>query len=148
MRRKWTILAAVMFAVTLTATGVSLADEDSPIHKLMEKVGSKGTAIKKAIRTPVAYKKDREAVIKHAEDLIDLGKKAKDMKESAEKQKKEFSEWQKLCDDFIKKSTDFKEFAEKSGTTKDDQEAAKKAYATVNASCTSCHNVFRVDDDK
>jgi len=149
MLRKWTILATVTTVVALMATGASVAqDENSPLHKLMEKVGSKSNAIKKAIRTPVAYKKDHEAVVKHADELIVLGKQARDMKEAAEKQKKTVDEWQKLCDDFIKKSTEFKEFAEKSGTTKNDQEAAKKAYGAVNTSCTACHNVFRVEDDK
>ena len=149
MLRKWIILATVATAVALMATGATFAqDENSPLHKLMEKVGSKSNAIKKAIRTPVAYKKDHEAVVKHADELIELGKQARDMKESVEKQKKTMAEWQKLCDDFIKKSTEFKDFAEKSGTTKNDQEAAKKAYASVNPSCTACHNVFRVEDDK
>ena len=121
MLRKWMILAAVMFAVALTATAASFAqDEASPLHKLMESVGSKSNAIKKAIRTPVAYKKDREAVIKHADELIELGKKARDMKESVEKQKKTVEEWQKLTDDFVAKTKDFKAFAEKSGTTKVD----------------------------
>ncbi len=144
MLRKWIILATVATAVALMATGVTFADdENSPLHKLMEKVGSKSNAIKKATRTPVAYKKDREAVVKHAEELIDLGKQARDMKESAEKQKKPMAEWQKLCDDFIKKSTEFKDFAEKSGTTKNDQEAAKKSYASVAASCAACHDVFK-----
>ncbi len=149
MLRKWIILATVATAVALMATEASFADdENSPLHKLMEKVGSKSNAIKKAIRTPVAYKKDRDAVVKHADELIELGKQAREMKESVEKQKKTMAEWQKLCDDFIKKSTEFKEFAEKSGTTKNDQEATKKAYASVNTSCTACHNVFRVEDDK
>ncbi len=149
MMRKWTILTAVMCAVALTATGASLAqDESSPLHKLMEKVGSKHNAIKKATRTPVAFKKDKESIVKNADELIDLGKKAREMKNAAEKEKKPFAEWQKLCDDFVTKTTEFRDFASKTGTAKTDQEATKKAYAAVNTSCTACHEVFRKDEDK
>ena len=147
MLRKWIILATVATAVALTATGATFADdENSPLHKLMEKVGSKSNAIKKATRTPVAYKKDHEAIVKHADELIELGKQAREMKEAVEKQKKPMAEWQKLNDDFIKKSTEFKEFVEKSGTTKNDQEAAKKSYTFVAASCTACHEAFKDKD--
>ena len=60
MSRKWTILAAVVTAVALTATGLSLAaDEDSPMHKLMEKVNAKNNAIKKATRPPSPTRRRR-----------------------------------------------------------------------------------------
>jgi cytochrome c556 len=145
MSRKWTIFAAVVSAtaVTLTACGLAVADEDSAIHKLMEQVNKKTTAIKKATRTAVAYKKGQKDLAKHAEELIDLAKKARDMKESSEKQKKPFAEWQKLTDDFIKKTGEFKDVVAKESTT---QVEAKKAFTTVNASCNACHTVFRVEE--
>lgn len=145
MLRKWLILGAVVTAMTLTVTGLSFADDDSPIHKLMEGVSAKTNAIKKATRTPVAYKKAHKDLVKHAEELIELGKKSREMKESAEKQKKPFAEWQKLTDDFLKKTEEFKTLVSESGTT---QDAAKKSFAQVGATCTACHNVFRVEDEK
>ncbi len=145
MSRKWTILAAVVTAVTLTATGFSLADEDSPMHKLMEQVNAKSNAIKKATRTTVAYKKAQKDLAKHAEELIEYGKKFREMKDAAEKEKKPFAEWQKLTDDYIKKTEEFKALVSKPATT---QDQAKKAFSgSVGASCTACHNVFRVEEE-
>ena len=146
MFRKWTILLAVMTAVAVTFAGISVADdEDSPAHKLMEKVSSTGNAIKKATRTAVAYKKSQAELPKLAEVMLDLAKKAKDMKEPAAKQKKSYAEWQKLCDDWIKETEKFKEVVAKPATK---QDAAKKAYNTVNTTCTDCHKIFRVEDDE
>ncbi len=61
MHRKWMILGVTMVSVAVLTTGLSLAaDEDEgPLHKLMEQVNAKSTAIKKAVRTPVAFKKRR-----------------------------------------------------------------------------------------
>ena len=39
------------------ATGFSVADEDSPLHKLMEKVQAKHSVILKAVRSPINFKK-------------------------------------------------------------------------------------------
>lgn len=143
-RRKWTTLAAVVIAVTLTATGLSLADDDSPLHKLMEKVNAKNSAIKKATRTAPAYKKSQKDLAKYAEELNDLLKQAREMKSAAEKEKKPFAEWQKLSDDCIAKTGEFKVVVANASIT---QEQAKEAYKPVAASCTSCHNVFRKEDD-
>ena len=146
MSRKWSTLAAVVTAVTLTATGLSFAaDEDSPMHKLMEKVSANNNAIKKATRTTIAYKKAQKDLTKYADELIDLGKKSREIKEPAEKEKKPFAEWQTLSDDFIQKTVAFKGVVANAATT---QEQAKKAYTPVAASCTACHNVFRVEDEK
>jgi cytochrome c556 len=143
MPRKWTILAVMMTATTLGVSGLSFADDDSPLHKLMEKVGRESNAIKKTTRTGVAYKKGQKDLAKHAEELIDLGKKAREIKDAAEKQKKPLAEWQKLSDDFVKKTEEFKELISNSATT---QEQAKKAFNGVSASCSACHTVFRVDE--
>jgi cytochrome c556 len=145
MPRKWTTLAAVVTAVTLTATGLSMAgDEDSPVHKLMEQVNAKSNVIKKAIRTSVSYKKAQQDVVKSVDELIVLGKKAREFKEPSEKQKKTFAEWQKLCDEFVKKTEEYKGIVANTSTT---QEQAKKAFGMVNTSCTNCHTVFRVEDE-
>ena len=146
MSRKWTILAAVVTAVTLTATGLSLAaDEDSPMHKLMEKVNAKNNAIKKATRTAVAYKKAQKDLAKHADELIELGKKAREMKEAAEKQKKPFAEWQKLMRRLHHQDRGVQ--GRRRQGRRPTQDQAKKAYTPVAASCTACHNVFRVEDE-
>jgi cytochrome c556 len=147
MSRKWTILAAVMTAVVVTASGLTLAqDEDSPIHKIMEQVNSKSNAVKKVVRTAVAYKTGRKDIDKNAKSLIELAKKAREIKEPSEKQKRSFDEWQKLMDDFIKKTEEFKDLVAKPTTN---QALAKKEFnGSVGAACTACHKVFRVDEDE
>jgi cytochrome c556 len=145
MWRKWTTLALGMLAVSSLATGLSLADDDSPLHKLMESVGKENAAIKKAIRTKVSYAKaDKKELGKHVDELIDLAKKARDMKEAADKQKKPMEEWTKAIDDFLKKTGEFKDVMAKSNPT---FEAAQKSFRAVSASCSSCHNTFKVEED-
>ena len=61
-----------------------------------------------------------------------------------EVEKKPFAEWQKLSDDFIAKTEEYKGVVAKASTS---QAEAKKAYTPVAASCTACHNVFRVEDE-
>jgi cytochrome c556 len=146
MLRKWTTIAVALTAVLLTASGLSLAqDEDSPLHKLMEKVNAKNNAITKGVRTQVLFKKAQKEVAAAAEELVKLGKEARDAKEPAIKQKKSQAEWTKLMDAFIKKSEDLHELASKPSTK---QEEAKKAHTAVKATCAACHEVFRVEDDK
>ena len=77
MQRKWLILGVTMVSVAVLTAGLSLADEDEgPLHKLMEKVNAKSTAIKKAVRTPVAFKKaqDKDEIVKNGEELLKLAK--------------------------------------------------------------------------
>jgi cytochrome c556 len=143
MARKWTTLAVAVTALCLTATGLSYADEDSPLHKLMEKVSAKNNAITKGTRTVAAYKKAQKDLASLADELVKLGKEARPIKDAADKQKKPVSEWTKLMDDFIQKSELLKTSLDKSTTT---QQQAKTAHTAVKAACTNCHNVFRVDD--
>lgn len=145
MNRKWTVLSATLAAVVLTAAGFSTAadDEDSPIHKLMEKVGAKNGAINKAVRTPVAFKKaGGKAVAADALEIVKLYKEAREMKEPAAAQKKSYDLWTKYMDTAIKDTEDFAAVAEK-----DDHAAAKKSFDAVKKDCGTCHNDFRVDKD-
>ncbi|GAC1464435.1 MAG: hypothetical protein NVSMB9_03080 [Isosphaeraceae bacterium] len=145
MLRKWTILALTMTTFTAVSSSLSVAgDEDSPIHKLMETVSAKNNAISKGVRTAVAFKKSQKDVAANATELAKLGKEAREIKEPAEKQKKSFAEWTSLMDDYIKKAEGLAEVAGKSDAK---QEEAKKAHNAVKASCTACHNVFRVEDE-
>ena len=144
MLRKWTTLAAAVTGVIIAASGLSFADEDSPMHKLMEKVNAKNGAITKGVRTAVAYKKAQKELPAIADELIKLGKESRDMDESVKKQKKSMAEWQKLTDDYIKACEQFKEIVSKSSTK---QTEAKSAHTQLKATCTACHNVFRVEDE-
>ena len=144
MNRKWSVLPATLAAVVLAAAGVSTAaDEDSPIHKLMEKVGAKNGAINKAVRTPVAFKKaGGKAVAEDAREIVKLYKEAREMKEPAAAQKKPYDLWAKYMDAAIKDTEDFAEVAEK-----EEYEGAKKSFVAVKKACGTCHMDFRVDKE-
>ena len=144
MLRKWTILGLTMAAVATLATGFAMAqDEDSPLHKIMEEVNRKNLVITKGVRTAVAFKKAQEDVVESAKELAKLSKEAREFKEPSEKQKQPFETWTKLMDDMTKASEELAKVAGEDGAT---QAKAKKAHAAVKASCTACHNVFRVDE--
>src|SRR5262249_17503416 len=74
MNRKWSVLAVVTLASSaLLVGGLALADDDeSPLGKLMNKIQAKENAIKKAVRTPVAWAKAQKDVVAAAEDLAKL----------------------------------------------------------------------------
>lgn len=144
MLRKWTTLAAAVTAVFFAAAGLSFADEDSPLHKLMEKVSAKNNAITKGVRTGPAFKKAQKDLASYADEMIKLGKEAREDKGPAEKQKKTLAEWTKLMDDYIAKTESFRQVVAKSDAK---QAEAKSAHNQVKASCTACHNVFRVEED-
>jgi cytochrome c556 len=147
MLRKWITLASAMTAFTVVFAAASwAADDESPLHKLMEGVNKKNAAITKALRNPAAFKKDQQKDNKAAEAAADLAKAAKESRKDTSavtKQKKTVAEWNKLSDNFIKKTAELAEVLGKSDTK---YEAAKKAHTPVKASCTACHEVFRIED--
>lgn len=151
MQRKWMVAIAAMFSVSALAAGISFAaDDEGPLHELMEKVNAKSNVIKKATRSPVNFKKAQASneIVTAADELIKLSKEAKDLAKEAAKKAKNVKEpekqWDELADHFTKELEKFHAVAAKKGT---DQAAAKKAFTAVSASCTKCHNVFRVEED-
>jgi cytochrome c556 len=151
MLRKWMLLPAVTIAVTAMVAGLALADdEDSPLHKKMEEVNKANLAIKKAIRTAVAYKKAQASneIVKQADELAKLGKEARGLGKDALKRAKNVKDpekrWGELMDAFIMKTEEFSAQVAKPSTS---QEAAKSAFGVVSQSCTNCHNDFRVEEE-
>jgi cytochrome c556 len=148
MQRKWIILGAVMVLMTaLTVSLTAAADEDSPLHKLMEQVNAKNLAITKGVRTAVAYKKAQPEVVTSAEELVKLAKEAREIKDAVKKAKdvpNAAGKWTELMDSFATASDALAKVAAKSSTT---QVQAKDAHTAVKKTCTECHNVFRVDEE-
>lgn len=146
MNRKWIVLTALMSSVALVGAGFTLADDDddSPVHKIMEKVQKENLAITKAVRTAASFKKAGKDVPKHAEALVKLAKEAREHKEPAEKQKQPFEKWTQLMDAFIQTTEQFSKDAEKSGV---EQMQVKAAYKGVTKKCQDCHTIFRVEDE-
>jgi cytochrome c556 len=145
MLRKWITLATVMTAFTVVFAAVSWADDDdSPLHKLMEDVvNKKNAAITKALRSPTAYRKDQKKAADAAELLAKAAKESQKDTSAVKKQKKTVEEWNTLSDEFIKTSAKLADVLGKGDATLDQ---AKKAHAPVKASCTKCHEVFRIED--
>ncbi len=153
MGRKWTTLALTAAGVALLAAGLSPAvgfssadddEEKTKTGQIMEKVNKASLTITKGVRTSIAYAKSKDEVAEKSKELVALAKEARELKESAEAQKKPYEEWTKLMDEFIAAATSFSEVVGKSSA---DQAAAKMSYREVAKSCTTCHEVFRVEDD-
>ena len=139
------LAATLGAALILALAGFSVADDESPLEKQMEVINAKTKTIKNATKTLVAWKKDSKSVIKAGEEISRLGKEAKKEKGPAEQQKKTYAEWTKLMDDMIKASDDLVALASQPNTPQPD---AKAAFNKLNKSCSDCHAVFRVDEEK
>lgn len=143
MNRKCAALCGTL-AVVLFATGFSLAqDEDTPLHKLMEKVQKNNSTILKYVnaKRETSTTPKRADVVTASAELHKLAKEARGLGEGpAKDQKKTVAEWEKLSDSFIKESDDFAKVLAKPATTKPE---AKDAFRKVSKSCTDCHDVFR-----
>ena len=140
MLRKFAVLSISLLALAGLAFA---ADDETPTGKIMEKINSKNNAIRKATRTAAEYKKSGSHIPKDVEEIVKLAKEAREIKDSAEKAKKPFADWQKLMDDMIKSTEELSAVASKSGST---QAQAKEAYNTYYKTCTACHDVFKKDE--
>lgn len=149
MKSKW--LAALVSLLALVLVGSSLAfakddkggDENS-IEKIMEGVNKANNAIRKNVRNEVSFKKGREEVVKEAKKLVELGKKGRDNKTAAEKNKKDLKEWQGLMDKYIQAA---EKLVKDTDSPTAEHKAAKDAFTALGKTCTDCHNVFRVDEE-
>jgi cytochrome c556 len=151
MQRKWSIPGVTMVSVAVLTAGLSLADEDEgPLHKLMEKVNAKSTAIKKAVRTPVAYKKAqaKDEIVKNGEEVLKLAKEAREQSKEGVKKAKEVKDPEKkfveLMDALIAQTEKFVAVA---GNSETKQKDASSAFRVVSQRCTDCHNIFRIEEE-
>ena len=146
MPRKFALLAATMLGVSFALTGLAFAAEYAgDLEKQMETINKKTAAIRKATKSAAAWKKDGKTVAADALEIAKLAKEAKKDKTSAEKVKKPQADWEKHSDELIKAADALAVLAAKADTT---QPQAKEAFGAVNKSCTECHAIFRVEDEK
>ncbi|MFM7319158.1 MAG: cytochrome c [Isosphaeraceae bacterium] len=133
-------------AVAVACGSLVIADEHGKLHEAMEKVGKLNNAINKAVRTPVAYKKDAKSVTDSAKELAKLAKETAGATDEAKKIKgvkgDAAAQWKTLAADFVKSTDDLLKAAEK-----EEHAATKNAHQAVKKSCSSCHEVFRVEED-
>lgn len=147
MQRKWSVLAATMATCIALAAGISVADdEESPLHKLMEKVQSNNNKIIKGVRTQIMFTKSQKDVEDAAKELVKLSKEAKGM-DTAIKAAKDVEnakeKWEGFSDDFTKEATKFADYVGGKAVT---GAAAKKAYKDVSKTCSACHAVFKNEE--
>lgn len=140
-------LLAASLATAVLGTGLAAlaaSDDDSPLHKLMEKVQANNATILKSVRTAVNYKKSQADVETSAKELVKLAKDARVFTEPATAQKLPQSKWEELCDEMMKEAEKFAELAANKDSTHTE---AKSGYRNVQKACTNCHDVFRVEED-
>ncbi len=148
MTRKWSILGLSMATFAALTVGVTTAaDDESPLHVLMEKVSATNNQITRTVRTKVTFAKadNGKGVAKDAEELTKLAKEAREIKDAVKTAKdvpNADKAWVDLMDAFIKSSQNLVKAAEGG-----DQAAAKKAHQAVKTSCADCHKVFRIEDE-
>ncbi len=123
--------------------GFTMADDESPLEKLMEQIQNKTNAIRKVTRNAAEYKKGAASIAKDTEEVLKLAKESRDFKEPAEKEKKPQAEWEKLTDDMIHATEALAKVAADSKST---QAQAKEAFTTYTKTCSACHNVFKKED--
>ncbi len=154
MIRKWmvfTLSAGLLISLGAGVTFSQADDEESELGKVMEKVQKENGAIIKGTRTPTYFKRYHKDVQKSAKELVKLAKQAKPLKDALKKAKDEKDpqkKWNELMDEFIKTSEKFEKVLAKSGTSTEEAKKAKDAFRPVTKSCTDCHTVFRVDEEK
>jgi cytochrome c556 len=151
MIRKWMGFALSAGLLVSLGAGVTLSradDEESELEKVMENVQKHNAAIVKGIRNVANFKKYQKDVEKSAKELVKLAKKAKPMKDAlknAKDEKDPQSKWNEIMDQLVTTTEKFEKVVAKSGTT---VQQAKDAFKPVTKSCTECHQVFRVDEEK
>ena len=148
MLRKWMVFAlSAAVLVSIAGAGFSIADDESPLEKVMEKVNKHSNAIKKGTRNLVQFKKSQKDVAKSSKELVKLAKESKPFKDALGKAKNEANpqkKWDELMDSFIESSEKLSDVAGKASPDYDD---TKKAFGAVSKTCTECHTVFRVDEN-
>ncbi len=143
--RKGSVLALTALAVTLCA-GLSLAvarDDDSKLHKAMEKVNKHNGTITKNIRAAAAFKKNQKEVVDAAKGQAKIGKEFREEAVPTKDGKEDKKMWTELMDSFVKESESFAETAEKSDAKQAD---VKEAYKKVTAACSACHGKFKPEE--
>ena len=139
MLRKFAIAAAAMTLLV----GYTVADDDSPLEKLMEQIQNKTNAIRKVTRNAAEYKKGAGSIAKDTDVILKLAKESRDFKEPAEKEKKPQADWEKLTDEMIHATEALAKIAADSKST---QAQAKDAFTTYTKTCSACHNVFKKEE--
>jgi cytochrome c556 len=152
MIRKWMVFVLSTGILVSLGLGAGLSnaqdEKESELEKIMEQVQKNNVVITKGIRTPANFKKSQKDVEKSAKELVKLAKKAKPIKDALTKAKEEKdpgAKWTAFLDTMVKDTEKFEAVVAKPDAT---NVQAKDAFKSVAKTCTECHAIFRVDDEK
>jgi cytochrome c556 len=142
------VLSSLSLLLAVVGVGLSRADDkESPLEKLMEKVGKQNSIAQKGTRNAVFFKKGQKDVAASAKELAKLGEEARPI-DSALKNAKDVKDpkkkWEELMDEFIKTSKKLNVVAAKDGAAYQD---AKDAFTALKKSCSDCHTVFKAEEN-
>jgi hypothetical protein len=135
-------MAALGAAVLAAGLGTGAdGGDDSPIHKIMDRVHTRNRAIGKGLRSPTALEAaGRRSMAADAASLIRLGKEARALAEPARARKKSPQDWTRAVDDFVRASEDFARIIADEGSARPQ---AMRSYQQLQKMCTNCHRSFR-----
>jgi cytochrome c556 len=140
--RKGSLLVIAGVAGAMMTAGWAAADDESALHKIMEKVQVNNATILKGTRSKVNFAKSKDDVVTAGHELIKLAKEARKETGPAKEKSEPQSKWEGLMDSFVKETEGWVKATSASDAT---QEKAKTGYRAVSKSCTECHMVFRPD---
>ncbi len=121
------------------------ADKPKSLKILMKKIDASNKALCAATATVAAFKKsgNGKEIAASATEMGRLGKETRGFKEPSEAMKKPYDKWVDMNDRFVAAAEELAQIA-----SKGDLVGSRKAYSTLNLTCSNCHGAFRpsVDD--
>jgi cytochrome c556 len=146
MLRKWATLAAIAGSIAWAIAGAPASrsragdDQDKPLKKLMKTIDARTKSIRDAMSSVAKFKKagNGKDLVPIAGEIARLGKETREFKEPSEAMKKPYEKWVDMNDRFVAAAG---EVARAAG--KGDLVGTRKAWSSLNLSCSNCHGAFR-----
>jgi cytochrome c556 len=149
MVRTWTRLAATLGTAALLTVGAALAADkktgkDTPLAKIMKKIDAETKVVREGVKTAPKFKNTAREIAASSEALAELAKETRPFTEPALEFKKPQEKWTELADGLGEASAGM---AKAAGSG--DFFEAKRAWISLNNTCTNCHGAFRpsTEDD-
>src|SRR3954447_18267836 len=144
MLRKWAILAATAGSIVWATAGTPVlraGDEpEKPLKKLMKSIDAKTKTIRDATSSVANFRKSSNGkdLAPIATEIATLGKETRGFKEPSETMKKPYEKWVDMNDRFVTAADEVAQAARKG-----DLFGTRKAWSTLNLTCSNCHGAFR-----
>lgn len=146
MLHRWTTLAVTTGTAALLTVGVVLADDkvrkDTPLARIMRQVDEETKVVRDGVKTIVRFRKTAKEVSASSTSLAKLAEESRPFTEPAKEFKKPQELWGQLTDKLVEASGEMAKAAEKG-----DFNEARKAWTSLNNTCTNCHGAFRPSNE-